>query len=755
MSFEMGSDEPLSVNNFVGGITDNYIDCELTKYKTLENFILQKHGNLAKPKQRPGSDIYSATNAQLPTGNARVGLLRFHEDILFARSGRKMYYFASSAWNELQGTTNVFSPSTISVTNNIYADLWNKHLILCSDNYTYPVKIYKDSGGTFRLRTAGLPKVAADPGIAGAGAATHLYKFVYKYTYTVGDLTYIDRSTPRLVSFATSAAAPNNTITFTTLANNSETNWDTANIKMEVYRNVIGGVVFYYVGEVTNGTATYNDITTDTNLQLNALLYTEDGSFDNDVPPLCTCLHVVDNVCLYGNIKTGSEVSLSSIRQSKQGDIDSVPLDFETIVADKIVGINSFKSNPIVFCERFTYRLEGLYDNFGRGGTTAIKIGDKAGCVSTDSIVQTNHGVFWAGVDGFYYSNGYTVVNIALEFTDRYLTRISNATQKKRIQGRYDATNDRVCWAMQTTTTGEVDELFILDLVWSDPASNTFCFYTWNGNSFTPSAIEFLLGNLYRGTKNGYVLEHNSSLLNDPKIDTTTAYSAWSKESIIYLYEGFATSFGTQYSRKFTNRFILTSKMETNLSLAITSNSDDSRIVSSVKSIRSRGTMVWGDSDIYWGDPTYTWNKSGLIQVQRRYPSNALRCMTKQMILTNSKVAIINSDLLGTVTIDATANTVVLTDATKKFPINAVDWYISFEMDSYIREFLILTRTSNTQLLLQDSTNILVGGVLKKFQIRGIPKNESFYLLEYAIDWQHQGRTQDMYTKSQTGDLST
>ena len=192
--------------------------------------------------------------------------------------------------------------------------------------------MYKDSGGTFRLRTAGLPKMSANPTFSAAGAVTHIYKFVYKYTYTVGDLTYIDRSTPRQVTNTTSATPPNNTITFpTALANDSETNWDTANIKIEVYRNIVGGTTFYYVGEVTNGTATYLDNTTDANVQLNALLYTEDGSFDNDIPPLCSCLHVVDNVCLYGGIKDGTEIALSTLRQSKPGDFDSVPEDFEEI----------------------------------------------------------------------------------------------------------------------------------------------------------------------------------------------------------------------------------------------------------------------------------------------------------------------------------------------------------------------------------------------------------------------------------------
>lgn len=760
MSFEMGNDQPLAVNNFSGGITDNYIDCDLTKYKTLDNFTLEKHGKLAKPKQRPGSDIYDASNAQLPSGNARVGLLKWHEDILFARSGRNLYYNSAGAWNHLQGTTNPFAPSTITVANNVYADLWNRHLIMCSDAYTYPVKVYKDSAGVFKLRTAGLPKLPANPTFSAAGAVTHLYKFVYKYTYTVGDLTFIDRGTPRLVTDTTSVTPPNNTITFTapnTLANTTETNWDTANIKIEVYRNIVGGTIFYYIGEVTNGTATYVDTTTDANAQLSTLLYTEDGSFDNDLPPLCTCLHVVDNVCLYGGIKDGSEISLSSLRQSKQGDIDSVPLDFEEILADKIIGISSYKSNPVVMCNRFTYRIEGLFDNFGRGGMTAVKIGDKAGCISTDSIVQTNHGVFWAGVDGFYYTNGYTIRNMTIEFGTRYAALISTAAQKRRIQGSYDSVNDRVFWTVQTSISGsaDTDEVYVLDMVWSDPNQDQWCFYTWSGTSFSPSAITFLNGDLYRGHKNGYVLKHASTLTNDAKVDTAVAYASWNKEAIIYLYEGFSTSFGTQYSRKFTTRFVLTAKMPTNLSLSMESNSDDSRIVSIIKPLRSRGTMIWGDVDVYWGDSTYIWNKSGLIQIQRRYPANALRCMTKQMILTNAYVAIISSDVLGTVTVDNSANTVVLDDAAKTFPASCVDWYISFIDDLYVKEFLITTRTSATQLVVTDSGNLLVTGAGKAFQIRGIPKNEVFYMLEYAIDWMHQGRTQDIFAKAQTGDKAT
>jgi len=59
---------------------------------------------------------------------------------------------------------NYFSSST-TTSNYISHAEWNGHKIITSDAFEKPQKIYKDSTGVFRLRTAGLPKLASSPTI--------------------------------------------------------------------------------------------------------------------------------------------------------------------------------------------------------------------------------------------------------------------------------------------------------------------------------------------------------------------------------------------------------------------------------------------------------------------------------------------------------------------------------------------------------------------------------------------------------------
>jgi hypothetical protein len=73
----------------------------------------------------------------------------------------------------------------------------------------------------------------------GAGTGDYLYRFVYKYTYTVGTVTFIDRGAVTEVAL-TSALAPNtSTVAISAipvLANGATYNWDTTAIKVEIYR---------------------------------------------------------------------------------------------------------------------------------------------------------------------------------------------------------------------------------------------------------------------------------------------------------------------------------------------------------------------------------------------------------------------------------------------------------------------------------------------------------------------------------------
>jgi hypothetical protein len=78
---------------------------------------------------------------------------------------------------------------------------------------------------------------------------------------------------------------------------------------------------------------------------------------------------------------------------------------------------------------------------------------------------------------------------------------------------------------------------------------------------------------------------------------------------------------------------------------------------------------------------------------------------------------------------------------------------VALELDGYVQEFKIVTRSSNTQLLLDNSMGEVPLVVGSGFVIRGKPKNEQFKLIGYSVHWQHLGKTQNAYQASSSGEV--
>ena len=171
------------------------------------------------------------------------------------------------------------------------------------------------------------------------------------------------------------------------LANTASDNYDTTNIKKVIYRSISGGIDLFQVTEITNATTSYVDTTTDTVLVDNAQAYTNGGVPNNDPPPLSKFVHTVNNVTYYGHLKVGTEVLPAQIRQSQAADPDSVPETFFDELEDEITGIGSVADIPIVGCRKHLYRIEGAFDELGRGGMAHRRISDTVGCLSHLSMV--------------------------------------------------------------------------------------------------------------------------------------------------------------------------------------------------------------------------------------------------------------------------------------------------------------------------------------------------------------------------------
>lgn len=759
--------QPLELKDFSGGMTDFYLGGPLHKFQQAENLFIVKYSDeTGKLFTRPGSDIYDATYYQIPAGDQRINTLKYFESVLFYHSARKLYY-VNAGWQTLQGpSSNDLFPSGVDTTTVVSLATWNKHLFITSSDLTQRVqKVYSDSGGTWRLRTAGMPALASSPVPTGGTPGTtksYLYRFLYYYTYTVGTITYIDRGpTTEVTATNTTAIAVGaaNTISWASipaLANSTTHNYDTAsaNLKVEIYRTTNGGSNFFYVSAVNNGTTTYADTLTDALLQDNEPLYTEGGAPDRDPPPLCKLVHVVGDRGFYAHTKEGTEVHTNRVYQSIPSDIDAVPATFYSDVDDEIVGMSSVQNTPIIMClGGAIYRVDGFIDELGLGFLSPQKISATAGCVSSLSIVQTLEGVYWAGIDGFYFSDGYRVVRISTGIRNTYKSLISTATTKRRIYGKYDATNKRIYWAVQYASTAtDNDYIFVLDLNFGVSEDMPFTTLA-GGDNFNPTAIEFIGANLVRADKHGYTFLHGDTLYTDPKIDITTAPSTWNVAVITYDYLSCATDFGSSFSKKWVPSVSVVAKNETNLSLQIRSINDYGRRTADLKPIRFRGNLVWGDEDVYWGDPSLVWNYVGLVDETRRMAPQHIRCEYKQLQLTNALVAIVSSDLIGTVNVDAAAKTATLVNAaTYDWPTASVDYYLSFASDSYVINYPVSVRAANV-LTFIDASNTVANATAGGWVLRGYPKGEVLHLISLCMHYAVFGKTQTPYRASETGEV--
>ena len=725
----MLSYQALEFKDFTGGISDNILIGAQNQYEYADNLIITQTKGLL---QRDGSEIYDDVNYQIPAGSQRIGALLEHDDTLFVQSSKNLYYI-STTWQTLLGASSnpVFSAGDVNST--ISWAKWNDHLIVTNDSWASPMKIYKDGSSVWKVRNAGLPKMTL-PTITPDfnDSKTYIYYFLYFYSYTVGTVTYEDygATVSKLVSSAgdlSGAGHYNQISAIPVIANGVTGNYDTANIKVKIYRTEDLGIVAYYVGEVTNGTTTFTDNVLDTTIITNAIIYVDSGVYDNDPPPLAKYVAVADDICWYANVKEGSEIFANRIRQSNKFDIDSCPESFYVDVEDDITGISSIGNIPIVFCRNKVYRLEGAYDYLGRGVLDKKIIDDTIGCIGNLSIVQTQNGIFFASEDGFCVTDGYRVIKLSDNFIERYKQCIGTTTKDKRLYGTYDSANNRIWWAVQyDDSSTDNDFCFIYDLRFS--AFTT----AKNGEYFAPTALKVFGDDFLRADRRGYLFRHDPEIYVDPKIDVTALPSAWLDAYIPYNYQSCGIDFGTGAIRKWVSKIAAMFDNLTKLSVRIRSENDSSNYFADLKEIKFNNNVRWGDPDVEWGSDLPRWNYYDIIKEIRRFPANGLRCTYKQVQFTNSLTIIDKSDLRGLCTVDAVTKQATLADyPTEKWDAEAVDYYISFVNDSYVKQYLISSRSDATITFIDIANTCPTGS--SKWVLRGYRKNEKISILSYVL----------------------
>lgn len=750
--------QTVSYTNFSGGIADRYNSITKDKYYLADNLPLTETGKL---DTRPGTSIVNRLPVTQTVQNV-TGIYFFSSPLNsgFWVVGAHAYYYSSSTYTEILGpvSSNNALPSK-TATGLEAITPWQRQLIAAYPGSTTginPQRFYvKQSQTVPSVVNLGLPSVTDTPITltpSNAGSNTYLYAFHYTYVLTDSLGTQFVEKGPVLNKTCSSADAPNaNYIAIAAipvLVNTALTNYDTANITIDVYRTVNNGTTYFLVHQITNGTTTYHDVMSDATLQDNEVIYTDGGLLEYNAPPTDSLFVTQVNDFFWYATANG-------VTHTIQGSPGSSPASYLQQTDQTVRGLSDIISFPILFCDKSIYRVEGNYDEFGNGGFVLREINSSAGCMSNRSIVKIPGGLVWAGNDGFYYTDGYQVIKISIYLPSRYQT-----WKNTGMMGCYDSAKNRVYWTVRNTDGNYNDTIAILYLDYGIKPDSVFGTISFDRNIY-PTSI-FYTGSqdvsatyqsrLLIGTNNGYFLYQDPFSYTDPKIDVNSVISAWGKKAIIYDFQSSNDDFGSITTRKESIQVTVEENNDTDCAFSIQHRRDDGGPWTASAEVRSDGAILWNISDVPWNsassvtDPyEHYWNSQSILDGKRLVPASQLRAGRRQVRFTNAFTLCHNSDILGlatTTTSTLTYGLKYVTLITGIWPDNPEDYSIYFANDSYTNSWKIAQRISDTIITVFDPSANLPTLVSSKWQLSGYRKNERFNLLSYTVHFDMGGETQ-------------
>lgn len=745
---------PTTVLDFSGGETDNVFTAAPNCSGLLKNFWLDENG---KPYTRYGMvcfpNIAPASTSYSRISGFYIGSEPFGSPVVFI--GPSAYYLdATDAWQQVNGIPSLTGKGNSDLES---SEIWQRQLISVSPSASgsvFPNRIYCDilSPVHFVTVSLGLP-VIATPTVTSSGGSGFNYLYAFHYYYSFTDwlgTEYVENGPHVQVEMANVGQVDVNNINITNilvLTNSIYSNWDVStNLKVKIFRTQNNGSVFYNVAIVNNGTTTYTDVTPDLVSVNSAPIYTDGGVLDWYPPPTGSQFVVEVNDFFW--YATDREVT-----HSIQGAPGACPLLYIQPTAQKIKGLGSIISFPVLFCDQSIYRLDGTYDELGNGGFQLREISQTAGLISNRSIVSIPGGLVFAGNGGFYFTDGYQVQKISDGLNQRYQIWASAG-----MCGCYDPIKNLVHWAVNSsgvTTGAPNDTVITLHLNFGINRQSTFTTSVQCLSTFVPTAIAFtesadaddrFQSRLLFGTADGYFMYLDPNTYTDPHIDHNNYPVNWTTDTIIYRYESTGMNLGDEANRKYAVEMTAEFQSVTDLAVQFITRRDDGGAWGTLSEIRSDGAILWGISDYLWGDTTDTlphnWDSQPLIEGKRGFPAGTLRASRRQIGFTNSYTQIARSDDSSTAFIDPIVLQAMLTSP-GAWPEYCEGYFISFLSDGYTNQYLIKSRVSDTILSLYDPSGTLPGPVPHmRWQIAGYRKNEIAKILSYTVFSDLDGTTQ-------------
>lgn len=744
----------LTITDFSGGMTDDYIDADPSKAQKADNVLINRYRKLV---QRPAIDLYSTSAPQIPPGNQRIDALHYFSNTLFAKSGTKLYYLAdgASSWTTLSGPTgNDAFPDSALGAKAVFSE-WRGHLIItpgpvgAAPSGSKTMKVYRNASGVWTLVQAGLPR-PEDGGLYTASGGTqtsghtvrsYLYNLCFVRTYIAQvdgvNVTFTDRSKPLQFQVTNNQIGTDTyTVSVIGYTNGAGENYDTANWKTEIYRTVGDGTIPLFVAAVAMS-GLYVDNTPDANL--GAQIYTAGGALWRDPVPYAYFQTICDGYGWYGACYDiyGQTFCSTRLMQGVPGVPDAIYTGNYVDIVGTMTGLSYAGPNPIVCTASKTYRIDGRIDSFGGGSLRAVLISDVEGCLANKGMIRTDNGVFFPSANGFCFTDGYTVINLSKR--DLRLTYPS-LKNKQNLVGCYDPVNLRVLWGTEnpnlSSISGNNNSMMISDLNYASIVlgEESGSFTTVSGQAVQPCSMHYDVynGRILIGDQRGYVFVLNSSLTCDWTVDTSKAPSLWDRSAIVHNWISSAWSFGSVTATKWVTKLYAVAKNLTgSLSLDFWGHNDDKAQTFQLKGARERIST-----------------SAGMHKIRRWFASGGLRCVYKQVEIKKGYTILARSDDYALATMDPVGKTALL--AAGNWPMDGsytlLGAYLYTAADGYTTGYQISVQSGNTLTVLDPGSTFPSGSM--KWEVKGYPKSETFELHGLNVTYSDGGET---YTGYQAG----
>jgi len=570
-------------------------------------------------------------------------------------------------------------------------------------------------------------------------------------------------------------------------------------VQIEIYRTTVNGTEAYLVATLDNEAGTYSDNISDDALIFNLPFYGNGGVLENDPPGYASFSHTVEGTLTtyWGGYRDESTI----VRQSKQGDFDSVPLDNYIEFDSRVTGISSVENFAIVGTEKSVYRVEGQYDDVGDGVVTPVPISSQTGVKHHCSMVKTDFGTFFAGNDGFYWTDGYKVLNVNPQFKQDYIDladsgkavhipgQAGESTIVAPIYGMYDKKTRRIYWTMADyDKTNPSSVCFCLDLNYpfqDGSAALTGPFVTldptkdddeqlknyWGQMTQTDSGEIFVcprnfvggtstrINNIFRFTH--YNIDKSGDILMDEGLNVDTYKSVAVKCGLMTR----ANDFGDIMQKKWvtnlkTAHWFFKEYPETPLNgyfsnasrtpiqvtaTSIVSNNDLGRRVDRMRDIfKSFTGTITTDAESGQTNRATSFFDAGVMEFKWRFPSKSLRCYYKQLSIESGKAVLFKSSDEGQGTVNQGLGTLFVASAPFEGGDAEYGYVVTLSADNYQTEYYVTSSSNNTLVL---SGALPVTG-LYDWILSGIRKDMFWNLNNYVIGYTPFSQTQTDYSKS-------